>query len=98
MSTRKWPAWPPLYTNTPTSNNATYQAYNPFNWREDIARIDYRITDNQTLYFRYLHDNYNTIDPFGHFRFVSVARQSHTSAIVRVTVRNSATRISSTRI
>jgi hypothetical protein len=56
-----------LYTNLPTSNNATYQAYNPFNWREDIARIDYRISDNQTLYFRYLHDNYNTIDPFGTF-------------------------------
>ena len=56
-----------LYTNLPTSNNATYQAYNPFNWREDIARVDYHISDNHSIYFRYLHDNYNTIDPFGTF-------------------------------
>lgn len=56
-----------LYTNAPTSNNATFQAFNPFNWREDIARVDYRINDKNSLYFRYLHDNYNTIDPFGTF-------------------------------
>jgi len=56
-----------LYTNTPIGNNTTFQAYNPFNWREDIARVDFRITDNQSIYFRYLHDNYNTIDPFGTF-------------------------------
>jgi hypothetical protein len=56
-----------LYTNTPVGNNATYQAFNPFNWREDIARVDYRINDKHSFYFRYLHDNYNTIDPFGTF-------------------------------
>ena len=56
-----------VYTNTPIGNNTTYQAYNPFNWREDIARFDYHISDRQNLYFRYIHDNYNTIDPFGTF-------------------------------
>jgi hypothetical protein len=55
------------YVNTPTSNNATFQVLNPFNWREDIFRLDYQINDHQSLYFRYIHDNYNTIDPFGTF-------------------------------
>jgi hypothetical protein len=55
------------YSNTPTANNATFQVLNPFNWREDIARIDYRPTDSQSIYVRYLHDSYNTIDLFGTF-------------------------------
>ena len=56
-----------VYTNTPTTNNATFQAFNPFNWRQDIARLDWRPSDKHSIYFRYLHDNYNTIDPFGSF-------------------------------
>jgi hypothetical protein len=56
-----------VYTNTPVGNNTTYQAYNPFNWREDISRVDFHLSDRQNFYLRYLHDNYNTIDPFGTF-------------------------------
>jgi hypothetical protein len=56
-----------VYSNTPTTNNATFQAFNPFNWRQDIARLDWRPADKHSLYFRYLHDNYNTIDPYGSF-------------------------------
>jgi hypothetical protein len=55
------------YVDTPTSNNTTFQVLNPFNWREDIVRLDYQVNDHQSLYFRYIHDNYNTIDPFGTF-------------------------------
>ncbi len=61
-----------LYTNTTATNNATYQVLNPFNFREDIARIDWRPTDNQSIYIRYLHDAYNTIDPFGTFNASSL--------------------------
>jgi hypothetical protein len=56
-----------VYSNTPTSNNATYQMSNPFNSREDIVRLDWRVTDSQLIYVRYLHDAYNLIDPFGSF-------------------------------
>jgi hypothetical protein len=56
-----------LYTNTPTSNNATFQVLNPFNWREDIYRMDYQVTDRNKLYFRWLHDHYDLVDPFGTF-------------------------------
>jgi hypothetical protein len=56
-----------LYTNKPTSNNATFQVLNPFNFREDIARIDWRPAEKHSVYFRWIHDNYNTIDPFGSF-------------------------------
>ena len=56
-----------LYTNLPASNNAIYQVLNPFNWRQDIARLDYRPTDSHSIYFRWLHDRYDLIDPFGTF-------------------------------
>jgi hypothetical protein len=55
------------YSNTPASNNATFQVLNPFNWREDIARLDYYPADSHSIYLRYIHDSYNTIDPYGTF-------------------------------
>jgi hypothetical protein len=55
------------YVDTPTSNNTVFQLPNPFNWREDILRVDYLASDYNTVYFRYLHDYYYTLDPFGTF-------------------------------
>ncbi len=56
-----------LYIDTPTANNITHQATNPFNWRQDIARVDYKVNDTNNLYGRYLHDNYDLIEPYGTF-------------------------------
>src|SRR5215472_15653759 len=61
-----------LYTNAPTSNNATYQPLNPFYWRQDIARLDFRATDRNSIYFRWLHDNYDLVDPYGTFNASSL--------------------------
>ncbi len=55
------------YTNAPVGNNATFQQPNPFNFREDIVRLDYRFNDRHNIYGRYLHDNNDLIDPFGTF-------------------------------
>ncbi|PWT93756.1 MAG: TonB-dependent receptor [Blastocatellia bacterium] len=55
------------YSDTPTGNNATFQQPNPFNYREDNIRIDYRINSKHSIYGRYLHDHYDLIDPFGTF-------------------------------
>jgi Carboxypeptidase regulatory-like domain len=55
------------YADTPTANNATFQQPNPFNYREDNFRVDYRFGENQSIYGRYLHDHYDLIDPFGTF-------------------------------
>ena len=55
------------YSNTPTGNNATYQVPNPFNYREDIFRVDWHPNERHSLYFRYIHDAYNIIDPFSTF-------------------------------
>jgi hypothetical protein len=55
------------YTDSPVGNNATFQQDNPFDYREDILRLDYRINDAQSIYLRYLHDKYDLIDPFGTF-------------------------------
>ena len=56
-----------LYSDTPTTNNATYQLDFPFDWRQEIVRIDYRHSRNHSFYFRYLHDSYDLIEPRGTF-------------------------------
>ncbi len=55
------------YVDTPTANNAIFQVLNPFNWRQDIARIDWKASDRHSVYFRWIHDHYDLIDPFGTF-------------------------------
>jgi hypothetical protein len=55
------------YSDTPTANNATFQQPNPFNYREDNIRLDYRFNEKHSIYGRYLHDHYDLIDPFGTF-------------------------------
>src|SRR5258705_2210643 len=55
------------YKDTPTAGNAVFQQPNPFNYREDNVRLDYRFNDKHSLYGRYLHDHYDLIDPYGTF-------------------------------
>jgi len=55
------------YTDTPTANNSTFVQYNPFEQRQDIVRLDWAITGKQRLYGRYLHDEYDLLDPYGVF-------------------------------
>lgn len=53
------------YNDAVTSSNSTFQGNNPFNSREELVRVDYRMSDRHTFYARWLHDNYNLSDPFG---------------------------------
>jgi Carboxypeptidase regulatory-like domain len=55
------------YTNTPTANNSTYQLDFPFDWRQELVRIDYRASNDHSFYLRYLHDDYDLIEPRGTF-------------------------------
>jgi hypothetical protein len=55
------------YTDTPTANNATFQQYNPFEQRQDIIRLDWQLSANQRVHGRYLHDEYDLLDPYGVF-------------------------------
>ena len=48
-------------------NNTTFQEPNPFDWREVIARVDYRLNNNHSVYYRFIWDSYTLIDPFGTF-------------------------------
>ncbi len=56
-----------LYTDAAGANNATYVEPNPFEQRQDIVRIDWQATEKQRIYGRYIHDEYNLIEPYGTF-------------------------------
>jgi hypothetical protein len=56
-----------LYSDTTAGNNATYQLDFPFDWRQDIIRVDYRPNASHGFYIRYLHDMYDLIEPRGTF-------------------------------
>ncbi len=55
------------YTDRATSNNALFQADNPFDWRQDLVRLDYQASPEHRLSLRVIYDSYNLIDPFGTF-------------------------------
>jgi hypothetical protein len=55
------------YRNAPVGNNTTFQQPNPFDFREDFVRLDYRFNSSHTIYGRYIHDENQLIDPFGTF-------------------------------
>jgi len=57
----------PIGTTIPIALTATFQPNNPFNWRQDLVRLDYRLNDKHSLYGRYLHDNFDLVDGFGTF-------------------------------
>lgn len=55
------------YTDSPIANNTTFQLDFPFDWRQDLVRIDYHPSTSHSFYVRYLHDMYNLIEPRGTF-------------------------------
>jgi hypothetical protein len=55
------------FVDQATANNLTLFPLNPLNFREDIARLDYRINDKHTIYGRWIQDANSLLDPFGTF-------------------------------
>lgn len=54
-----------LFTNLPTANNAIFEVPNPLNYREDVARVDYRINERHSLWAKYLDDENTIYLPYG---------------------------------
>ncbi|MFL6450810.1 MAG: carboxypeptidase regulatory-like domain-containing protein [Bryobacteraceae bacterium] len=55
------------FTDAPVSNNITLAPNNPFDYREDLVRLDYTINEKNTVYGRWIHDQNQLVDPFGTF-------------------------------
>jgi hypothetical protein len=55
------------YTDRAIANNSLFQEDNPFDWRQDIVRLDYQASQNHRLTARVILDSYNLVDPFGVF-------------------------------
>src|SRR5262249_2886871 len=46
---------------------ALFQEDNPFDWRQDLLRLDYQASQSHRISARVILDNYNLVDPFGTF-------------------------------
>jgi len=55
------------YDDRPIGNNSLFGGDNPFDWRQDLIRLDYQASDHHRLTLRIIHDNYDLVDPFGTF-------------------------------
>jgi hypothetical protein len=55
------------YDDRPVSNNSLFQGDNPFDWRQDVIRLDYQASDAHRLTLRLIRDSYDLVDPFGTF-------------------------------
>jgi hypothetical protein len=55
------------FNNFPVGNNAVFQLDNPFDYRQEIIRLDYKINEAHSVWGRYLHDDYDLIEPLGTF-------------------------------
>src|SRR5207248_5204978 len=53
------------FTNTGTGSNTIYQNAQPFDSREDFARVDLSLTQKQNIYLRYIHDEFSILLPSG---------------------------------
>jgi hypothetical protein len=70
------------FSDRPVSNNALFEAPNPFNFRQDFIRADYQASEAQRVTFRVLFDNYDLVDPFG--TFISSSSSLPTSPTNRI--------------
>ncbi len=55
------------FTDAAVSNNVTLAPSNPFDFREDLVRLDYTINEKNTVYGRWIQDYNQLVDPFGTF-------------------------------
>lgn len=55
------------FNDAAVSNNLTLAPNNPFDFREDLVRIDYTLSEKNTLYGRWIQDYNQLVDPFGTF-------------------------------
>jgi len=55
------------YDDRPIGNNTLFGGDNPFDWRQDVVRLDFQASDAHRLTLRVIHDDYDLVDPFGTF-------------------------------
>jgi hypothetical protein len=55
------------YTDRAITNNALFQNDNPFDFRQDLVRMDWQHSATQRFTVRLVFDDYDTIDPGGTF-------------------------------
>lgn len=65
------------FIDSPIGSNATFQPASPSDFRQEILRLDYVFTPQNSVYFRYIHDTNQVIDPFGTFTLSTLPTIQH---------------------
>ena len=65
------------FTNLPAGSNTTFQPASPSDFRQEFIRLDYIFDDRHSVYFRYLHDSNQNIDPYGTFTISQLPTIQH---------------------
>ncbi|MBS1792288.1 MAG: TonB-dependent receptor [Acidobacteria bacterium] len=55
------------YSDTPTTQNTTFQPPIASDFRQEILRLDYIFNTRHSVYGRYLHDRNGVVEPYGTF-------------------------------
>jgi len=55
------------YEDRAIANNSLFQGDNPFDWRQDLLRVDYQPSQSHRLTLRLIRDSYDLVAPFGTF-------------------------------
>ena len=55
------------FVDAAVANNLTLAPSNPLDFREDIVRLDYHLSDKHSIYGRWIQDSNQLIDPYGTF-------------------------------
>lgn len=55
------------FNDSPIANNAQFQPPNNSDFRQELLRMDYLVSDKHSIYGRYIHDKNLVLDPFGTF-------------------------------
>jgi hypothetical protein len=64
---RKQESLASFFNDSATANNAILQPENPLNYRQHLIRIDYHLSDKNSIYGRWVSDRNSLIDPYGTF-------------------------------
>ena len=65
------------FNNSPVASNTTFQPFSPSDFRQELIRVDYLLSQKHSIWGRYVHDKNENLDPFGTFTISQLPTIQH---------------------